>query len=54
MDSNVTESVRLDLTKQFGIHPENVWTIEECKNVLGACIRKKNIKALSFDTESLV
>lgn len=46
MDSIVTESVRLDLTNTFGIHPENVWTIEECKKVLGAYIRKKNIKGI--------
>ncbi|KAI2661136.1 Tyrosine--tRNA ligase [Labeo rohita] len=44
MDSIVTESVRLDLTKKFGIDPEKVWSIEECKKVLGVCIRKKNIK----------
>ncbi len=44
MDSIVTESVRLDLTKNFGIDPVKVWSIEECKKVLGACIRKKNIK----------
>lgn len=46
MDSIVTESVRLDLTKKFGIHPEKVWSIEECKKVLGACIRKKNMKGI--------
>ncbi|KAI2647052.1 Gag polyprotein [Labeo rohita] len=46
MDSIVTESVRLDLTKKFGIDPEKVWSIEECKKVLGACIRKKNIKGI--------
>ncbi|XP_048034872.1 uncharacterized protein LOC125260506 [Megalobrama amblycephala] len=46
MDSIVTESVRLDLTKKFGIHPEKVWSIEECKKVLGACIRKKNMMGI--------
>ncbi|KAI2655653.1 Metabotropic glutamate receptor 6 [Labeo rohita] len=44
MDSIVTESVRLDL--KFSIDPEKVWSVEECKKVLGACIRKKNIKGI--------
>lgn len=46
MDSIVTESVRLNLTKKCGIHPEKVWSIEDYKKVLGACIRKKNIKGM--------
>uniref|UniRef100_A0A8C1NA27 CCHC-type domain-containing protein n=1 Tax=Cyprinus carpio TaxID=7962 RepID=A0A8C1NA27_CYPCA len=46
MDSVVTESVRLDLTKKFGIDPEKVWSIEECKKVLGSCIRKNNVKGI--------
>jgi len=36
IDSIVTQSVRLNLTKKFGIHPEKVWSIDECKKVLGA------------------
>ncbi|XP_026114574.1 uncharacterized protein LOC113092989 isoform X1 [Carassius auratus] len=46
MDSIVTESVRLDLIKKFGIDPEKVWSIEECKKVLGSCIRKNNAKGI--------
>ena len=46
MDSIVTESVRLDLIKKFGIDPEKVWSIEECKKVLGSCIRKNNVKGI--------
>ncbi|XDV29336.1 hypothetical protein PO909_032473 [Leuciscus waleckii] len=46
MDSIVTESVRLNLTKKFGIHPEKVWSIEDCKKILGASIRKNNVKAI--------
>ncbi|XP_051759454.1 uncharacterized protein LOC127517609 [Ctenopharyngodon idella] len=46
MDSIVTESVRLDLTKKSGIHSEKVWSIEDCKKVLGACIQKKNRKGI--------
>ncbi|XP_052475369.1 uncharacterized protein LOC128031168 [Carassius gibelio] len=46
MDSIVTESVRLDLVKKFGIDPEKVWSIEECKKVLGSCIRKNNVKGI--------
>ena len=34
MDLIVTESVRLNLTKKFGIHPEKVWSIEDCKKIL--------------------
>ena len=36
----------MDLTKKFGIHPEKVWSIEDCKKVLGACTRKKHIKGM--------
>lgn len=46
MDSIVTESVRLDLIKKFCIDPEKVWSIEECKKVLGSCIRKNNAKGI--------
>ena len=46
MDLIVTESVRLDLIKKFGIDPEKVWSIEECKKVLGSCIRKNNVKGI--------
>jgi len=34
MDSIVTQSVRLNLTKEFAIHPECVWSIEDSKKVL--------------------
>lgn len=27
----MTKSVTIHSTKKFGIHPEEVWTIEECK-----------------------
>ena len=46
MDSIVTESVRLNLTKKFGIHSEKVWSIEDCKKILGESIRKNNVKAI--------
>jgi len=46
MDFIVTQSVGLNLTKKFGIHPEKVWSIEDCKKVLGASIRKNNVKAI--------
>lgn len=45
MDS-ITESVRLNLTKKFSIDPDDVWTLEECKKVLDACIRKNNVKGI--------
>lgn len=32
------------MTKKFSIHPDNVWTIEECKKVLEAYIHKTNVK----------
>lgn len=46
MHSIVTESVRLNLTQKYDIHPDKTWSLEECKKVLGACIRKKNIKGI--------
>ena len=45
MDS-ITESVRLNLTKKFSIDPDDVWTLDECKKVLDACIRKNNVKGI--------
>lgn len=46
MDSIVTDSVRQNLTQKFGIDPDRTWYLEECKKVLGACIRKGNIKGI--------
>ena len=48
MDSIVTEEVRLNLTKKFGIDPVKVWSIEDCKKVLGESIRKNSVKGIIF------
>lgn len=48
MDSIVSESVRQNLTQKFGIDPDRTWTLEECKKVLGACVRKNNTKGIIF------
>ncbi|MGL4645526.1 MAG: hypothetical protein ACRCVL_00175 [Cetobacterium sp.] len=48
MNAIVTDSVKQNLAKKYGIHPDKVWSIEECKKVLGACIRKKNLKGIIY------
>ncbi len=40
----VTEKVRQKLTQKYEIHPGKTWSVDECKKVLGASIRKNNVK----------
>ncbi len=44
MDLIVTEKVRQKLTQKYEIHPDKTWLVDECKKVLGASIRKNNVK----------
>ncbi len=44
MDLIVTEKVRQRLTQKYEIHPDKTWSVNECKKVLGASIRKNNVK----------
>ncbi len=44
MDLIVTEKVRQKLTQKYEIHPDKTWSVDECKKVLGASIRKNNVK----------
>ncbi len=46
MDLIVTEKVRQELTQKYEIHPDKNWSVDECKNVLGASIRKNNVKGI--------
>ncbi len=46
MDLIVTEKVRQKLTQKYEIHPDKTWSIDECKKVLGASIRKNNVKGI--------
>ncbi len=46
MDLIVTEKVRQKLTQKYEIHPDKTWSVDECKNVLGASIRKNNVKGI--------
>ncbi len=46
MDLIVTEKVRQELTQKYEIHPDNTWSVDECKKVLGASIRKNNVKGI--------
>ncbi|KAI2644862.1 UvrABC system protein B [Labeo rohita] len=46
MNLIVTEKVRQELTKKYEIHPDKTWSVDECKKVLGACIRKNNVKGI--------
>ncbi len=46
MDLIVTEKVRQKLTQKYEIHPEKTWSVDECKKVLGASIRKNNVKGI--------
>ncbi|KAI2665741.1 UvrABC system protein B [Labeo rohita] len=46
MNLIVTEKVRHELTKKYEIHPDKTWSVDECKKVLGACIRKNNVKGI--------
>ncbi len=46
MDLIVTEKVRQELTQKYEIHPDKTWSVDECKKVLGACIRKNNVKGI--------
>ncbi len=41
MDLIITEKVRQELTQKYQIHPDKTWSVDECKKVLGACIRKE-------------
>ncbi len=50
MDLIVTEKVRQKLTQKYEIHPDKTWSVDECKKVLGASIRKNNVKTLSVVT----
>ncbi len=47
MDLIVTEKVRQELTQKYEIHPDKTWSVDECKKVLGASIRKKYLKEFS-------
>ncbi len=44
MDLIVTEKFRQKLTQKYEIHPDKTWSVDECKKVLGASIRKNNVK----------
>ncbi len=46
MDLIVTEIVRQELTQKYEIHPDKTWSVDECKKVLGASIRKNNVKGI--------
>ncbi len=46
MNLIVTEKVRQELTPKYEIHPDKTWSVDECKKVLGACIRKNNVKGI--------
>ncbi len=46
MNIIVTEKVRQELTQKYEIHPDKTWSVDECKKVLGACIRKNNVKGI--------
>ncbi len=46
MDLIVTEKVRQELTQKYEIHPDKTWSVDECKKVLGARIRKNNVKGI--------
>ncbi len=46
MDLIVTEKVRQELTLKYEIHPDKTWSVDECKKVLGASIRKNNVKGI--------
>ncbi len=46
MNLIVTEKVRQELTQKYEIHPDKTWSVDECKKVLGACIRKNNVKGI--------
>ncbi len=46
MDLIVTEKVRQELTQKYEIHPDKTWSVDECKKVLGASIRKNNVKGI--------
>ncbi len=46
MDLIVTEKVRQKLTQKYEIHPDKTWSVDECKKVLGAIIRKNNVKGI--------
>ncbi len=46
MDLIVTEKVRQLLTQKYEIHPDKTWSVDECKKVLGASIRKNNVKGI--------
>ncbi len=48
MDLIVTEKVRQELTQKYEIHPDKTWSVDECKKVLGASIRKNNVKGIIF------
>ncbi len=46
MDLIVTEKVRQKLTQKYEIHPDKTWSVDECKKVLGASIRKNTVKGI--------
>ncbi len=46
MDLIITEKVRQELTQKYQIHPDKTWSVDECKKVLGASIRKNNVKGI--------
>ncbi len=46
MDLIVTEKVRQELTQKYEIHPDKTWSVDECKEVLGASIRENNVKGI--------
>ena len=46
MDLIVTEKVRQELTQKYEIHPDKTWSVDECKKVLGASIRKNHMKGI--------
>ncbi len=46
MDLIFTEKVRQELTQKYEIHPDKTWSVDECKKVLGASIRKNNVKGI--------
>ncbi len=46
MDLIVTEKVRQKLTQKYEIHPDKTWSVDECKKILGASIRKNNVKGI--------
>ncbi len=46
MNLIVTEKVRQELTQKYEIHPDKTWSVDEYKKVLGASIRKNNVKGI--------